>query len=310
MTDKIYRAGIIGCDKWGQALIKTINGMDGIQIGALCTTELENLKLCKGRVHHYTDYSELIYGNDSLDFIVIATPPDAHAEIIRSCIGTVKPFMVEKPLGVGAAQTKSLIDEIQRAKVNCMVGYNSLFNEAYQIVNRQNYKQKIKAIVTKLNTFGPFRSDISIFWDWLPNELAMVLASAEEMPEWVHGTYKEDPNYDNAGQVKVDLKFKNYMGRIEVNNVAETKYKVFQIDNAYSRLTMMDNEVYEVRDKVRPVTVGVDNPMRTLMESMILHIETGESFGLEISLHISILIDKIIESVKKGEPVMVKEVKS
>lgn len=304
MNEKIYRIGVIGCGRFGKNHIKTINNMSGVEVAAICTSNEENAKLVKNtKVQVFKEYSDMIVNAHSLDFVIIASPPSTHYNVMDCCISVLKPFIVEKPFCTNYLQTKDMVSQLLKSKVPCMVDFTQLFNPAFRGLVIANSKQKIKAISSKVHAFGPFRKDVSMFWDWLPHDLSMIQSIAQSMPEWVRATQEEDLNYDNAGQINVELKYKNFTAKIEIDNVAGKKYRVFEVDNSFSRLTMMDNELYEIRDGIRSITVGNESALQVLINSTILHIETGESYGLELSLEIAKIIEKTIESVKEGDKV-------
>lgn len=299
MSEKVYRLGVVGVGRWGKNFIKTINGMSGVEVSAICTRDPSNSKLCKNKPHVYTDYTEMILGLTNVDGFVVCMPPKLHFPVMDTCIKALKPFIIEKPMCMSLAQTTEICSHINDAKLPVLVDYTQLFNPAYLEVLNAIYKQKINHIVSKVRSFGPFRKDVSMLWDWLPHDLSMIFRSTREEPISLKATYEQDPNYDNAGIIKVDIKFKTHKANIDIDNTAGQKFRVFSIDGQNSTTTMMDNEVFEVRDKnVRPLTVSKDLPLKNVVDMFLLCMEEGKSFGLDISLNVARTIEKVEESIK------------
>lgn len=305
MADKTYRFSIVGCGRWGKNMIKTINGLPNMEVAAICTSNPANAKLIPHKVQVYSDFHDMIFGMPGIDGVIICCPPQYQPKVIDDCIAALKPFIAEKPFALSSKQALAMITDIQRAKLPCIVDYTQLFNPAYRELAGRNFKNKTKSILSKTHSFGPFRKDVSMVWDWLPHDLSMIVASTPDSPLSVTASYDVEPNYDNAGQINVELSFKNFKANIEIDNVAGKKYRVFEIENSFSKLCMMDNELFEIKDSIRPITVSNQSPLQELIKAFILYIESGESFGLEISSEVTRIIEKTIEAIETGEKVAI-----
>lgn len=70
-----------------------------------------------------TDWRKLVDRKD-IDLIDIAAPNDMHLEIAIAAAQAGKMVMCEKPLGRNAAESKRMVDAVEKAKVPNMVWYN------------------------------------------------------------------------------------------------------------------------------------------------------------------------------------------
>ncbi len=70
-----------------------------------------------------TDWRKLVERKD-IDVIDIASPNDTHMEIAIAAAAAGKMVMCEKPLGRNAAESKKMVDAVEKAKVANMVWYN------------------------------------------------------------------------------------------------------------------------------------------------------------------------------------------
>ena len=70
-----------------------------------------------------TDWRKLVDGKD-IDLIDIASPNDTHMEIAIAAAKAGKMVMCEKPLGRNAAESRKMVDAVEKAGVANMVWYN------------------------------------------------------------------------------------------------------------------------------------------------------------------------------------------
>jgi predicted dehydrogenase len=70
-----------------------------------------------------TDWRKLV-DDKSIDLIDIASPNDTHMEIAIAAAEAGKMVMCEKPLGRSAAESRKMVDAVEKAKVANMVWYN------------------------------------------------------------------------------------------------------------------------------------------------------------------------------------------
>lgn len=79
--------------------------------------------------------------NNSNDYVVIASPPDAHLLQLRECIDIGVPTLCEKPLCSIEECDFMLLNEAK--KYNVMLGYNWYFNKDVQRINLFGNKKQI-----------------------------------------------------------------------------------------------------------------------------------------------------------------------
>src|SRR5690606_30544414 len=72
---------------------------------------------------HETDWRSLIE-RDDINLIDIASPNDTHVEIAVAAAGAGKMVACEKPLGRTPAESRRMVEAVERAGVANMVWYN------------------------------------------------------------------------------------------------------------------------------------------------------------------------------------------
>ncbi|GKV65859.1 MULTISPECIES: Gfo/Idh/MocA family oxidoreductase [unclassified Sporosarcina] len=80
------------------------------------------------------------FTNDEIDAVVIVTPTDVHAEMIKKAAENGKHIFVEKPLTSNLLEADGVIQSIEEHQVLCQVGFMRRFDPAYV-----EAKKRIKA---------------------------------------------------------------------------------------------------------------------------------------------------------------------
>ena len=73
---------------------------------------------------------------DSADAVVIATPTDAHATLVRAAVERGLSTFCEKPLAFDLGETADLVGRVERAGVPFQVGFQRRFDPAYREAHR------------------------------------------------------------------------------------------------------------------------------------------------------------------------------
>ena len=81
-----------------------------VAVADLCPARLEAARAAAPRALLYADWREMLSRESALDFIDIATPPDAHAEIALAALGRGVHVLCEKPLTRTLAEARALVE--------------------------------------------------------------------------------------------------------------------------------------------------------------------------------------------------------
>jgi myo-inositol 2-dehydrogenase/D-chiro-inositol 1-dehydrogenase len=73
---------------------------------------------------------------DGADAVVIATPTDVHATLVRAAVERGLPTFCEKPLAFDLGETADLVGRVERAGVPLQVGFQRRFDPAYREARR------------------------------------------------------------------------------------------------------------------------------------------------------------------------------
>lgn len=114
-----------------------LNTHPSVKIAAVCDKSRTMMTLFKEHtgVNIFNNYRDMIRDED-LDFVVISTPADSHAEAIETAIQNDLHVFTEKPFVMNIAEGNRILDLLKEKPVVNQVGYVNRFNEVFQEVKK------------------------------------------------------------------------------------------------------------------------------------------------------------------------------
>ena len=177
------RFGLIGVGRWGKVYIKTLLTMpDRCRLTHLATSKPEHAALVPHPVTVLSDWRALL--RSDCDAVIIATPPQTHAEILEACIEAGKPCIVEKPLCLDMATAERLHAKVNASGVAVLVNHTQLFDSAYRTLKHavEKAEEPIRLILSEGMGLGPFRTDAPPLWDWGSHDISLCLDLLGALP--------------------------------------------------------------------------------------------------------------------------------
>lgn len=205
---RAVRFGLIGVGRWGKVYLRTLLSLgERCRISHLGTRNPENAKLVPYPVTVESDWKRVI--NSACEAVIIATPPQTHAEILDACVEAGKPTIVEKPLCLDVATAERLHQRIHASRVPVLVDHVHLFHPAYGRLRQvlQECGEAVRVVYSEGLGPGPIRADVSALWDWGPHDVSLCLDVLAERPvhmEALGGPRGEDGTPD---QISLRLDF-------------------------------------------------------------------------------------------------------
>jgi myo-inositol 2-dehydrogenase/D-chiro-inositol 1-dehydrogenase len=71
------------------------------------------------------------------DAMVIVTPTDTHAPLIKRAIDAGLPTFCEKPIAIGIAETREIVEHVKRRNGRLQIGFQRRFDAGYQRAQRE-----------------------------------------------------------------------------------------------------------------------------------------------------------------------------
>lgn len=166
------RLGLIGVGRWGRNYVRTIAEIDGAVLEMVASSNPETAALVPVGCRIVADWPDLLAAD--VDAVIIATPPNTHAKILLAAAAAGKAILVEKPLVTTAADLAAIQPALATSRV--MVEHTHLFHPAFRALKAAvAVKGPPVAIRASAGNIGPYRTDVSVLWDWAPHDVAMAL---------------------------------------------------------------------------------------------------------------------------------------
>jgi predicted dehydrogenase len=269
------------------------------------------------------------------DAVVIATPPQSHAELASLALRAGKHVLVEKPLATSSPEARALVDEARRSNAILMVGHTFQFNPAVRELARRLGEGEFGNIFyihsSRLN-LGLYRSDVNVVWDLAPHDITIMNYLLRSAPSAVTawGNALASTSVEDLAFIRLDYEDLGIAGYVHlswldprkvrrVTVVGSQKMAVYD-DLAEERLRIFDRGVepasgYQPHE--RPVAyrygditsphIGFDEPLALEDGHFVDCIrrqtapETSGTDGLEVIA----VLEAIDRSLRLGTPVAV-----
>lgn len=180
MSNQKLRIGIIGIGWYATELIAALRETGRVEIVAISRRNPERLALAQQQLkisEAYTDWREMLE-KSALDAVVVATPPNAHAEPTVAALERGLHVFVEKPLATTQADAQRMVAAAAKTDRILMVGYNARGMASWRTIKRQLCEG---AIGTLRQVSVSACVDVRFIWRGmaLPDETQNVIASSE-----------------------------------------------------------------------------------------------------------------------------------
>jgi len=182
------RIAVLGCGYWGSNHIRTLKAL-----GALHAVSDLNSARAEGFASEQDCLAietEQLFVRDDVDAIIMALPPQFHADMAVRAVEGGKDVLVEKPIALTVADAERAV---QAAKDNgrvFMVGHVLRFHPAFETLKALIDKGElgeVRYIHSHRLGLGKFHTENDALWDLAPHDLSMILAITGTEPIEVRG---------------------------------------------------------------------------------------------------------------------------
>ena len=125
MENSKLRIGIIGLGRMGLLHTAIFNSLPESTVAAVVDPAMfpaKPLGMLNPNIKVFKSIEKML-DKEKIDGVVIASPVGYHIENALECVRHNIPFMMEKPLSVGAKQAEPLISELEKRSLPNMIGY-------------------------------------------------------------------------------------------------------------------------------------------------------------------------------------------
>ncbi|AGB44540.1 Gfo/Idh/MocA family oxidoreductase [Mesorhizobium sp. CO1-1-7] len=182
------RIAVLGCGYWGSNHIRTLKAL-----GALHAVSDTNRARAEGFASEQDCLAiepDQLFVRDDIDAIIMALPPQFHADLAVRAVENGKDVLVEKPIALTVADAER---SVQAAKDNSrvfMVGHVLRFHPAFETLKGLIDKGElgeVRYIHSHRLGLGKFHTENDALWDLAPHDLSMILAITGTEPIEVRG---------------------------------------------------------------------------------------------------------------------------
>jgi predicted dehydrogenase len=182
------RIAVLGCGYWGSNHIRTLKSL-----GALYAVSDANRARAEGFASEQEclaiDPDEIVTRTD-VDAIVMALPPQFHADFSIRAVEHGKDVLVEKPIALTVPDAQRAVAAAEANKRIFMVGHVLRFHPAFEKLKElidSGELGEIKYIHSHRLGLGKFHTENDALWDLAPHDLSMILAITGTEPLEIRG---------------------------------------------------------------------------------------------------------------------------
>ncbi len=295
---KPLRLGLIGAGRWARAYVKTIAAVPDTQLVRVARRSAQPVDFLPPGTELTTDWKSVACARD-LDAVIIATPPQCHAEMAEAAVLAGLPVLVEKPLTLDLEQARQLREKAVKRDVLVMVEHTHLFNPAFRAMKRISTAMgAIRSITSMAGNWGPFRKDVPILWDWGAHDIAMCLELMEDMPSKVAARIEESRKTpDGEGStVSIELVFpKNAAVHIRLSNLLEKKVRMILVNFDTASLEFDDLNINKLISRplrqgiARPIPIGTDLPLTVAVQEFCEKVRAHKTDHASLDLGVEVV---------------------
>ena len=164
------RVAVLGCGYWGGNHIRTLSGL-----GVLHAVSDANRARAEGLAREFNclcvDPADL-YDHPEIDAIVMALPPQYHAEAAIRAVRAGKDVLVEKPIALNVADAKAAVKAARDGGRAFMVGHVLRFHPAFEKLQEliaNGELGSVRYIHSNRLGLGKFHTENDALWDLAPH---------------------------------------------------------------------------------------------------------------------------------------------
>lgn len=277
------KLAVLGHGHWGRNLVRVFH-----QLGALAA-------VCEASPAARQEVAEkypgvrvesdpaAVFGDASLNAVVIATPAETHFTLAKAALEAGKNVFVEKPLALRSTEAEALVALAEGRKRVLMVGHLLRYHPAIRKLKelcQAGELGRIEYVYSNRLNLGKVRREENALWSFAPHDVSVLLHLFESMPLQVSttgGTYLQ-PNiadvtvstllFDHGGRAHIFVSWLHPFKEQKLVVVGSKKMAVFDDVAAQNKLMLFDKAIAMVdgnfqvkRPEGVPVAIDATEPL-------------------------------------------------
>jgi predicted dehydrogenase len=171
------RIAVVGCGYWGAKHVRVLAGLPEIDYLLLVDPDEVNRIALSKSFSGLPHVSNIEAALDSVDAVLVATPPSTHVDLALAAIEAGKHVLVEKPLATSSQDGERLISAAASASTVLMVGhtfeYNAAVRKLHDVMSNDGLGRLHYIDTARLN-LGLYQWDVNVVWDLAPHDVSII----------------------------------------------------------------------------------------------------------------------------------------
>ena len=130
------RIGLLGVGRLGAAHAETLRSLPDVDALRIYDADPSRAAAVARNVGA-TAVDAIEGAFEGVDAVVIVTPTDTHAALIAKAMDASLPTFCEKPIAIGIAETRAVVDRVRRSKGRLQIGFQRRFDAGYGAARRE-----------------------------------------------------------------------------------------------------------------------------------------------------------------------------
>ena len=169
----------IGVGYWGPNLLRNLVSNKKCEVGSVIELSSERRQFVQELYPSVPvgDNVEIVFADDSIAAVVIATPVRTHYNLVMRALNAGKHVLVEKPMATSVDEVEAIGDLANKNGLVAMVGHTFLYNEAVRYVKGlidQGEIGEIRYIYSQRLNLGRIREDVNALWNLAPHDVSII----------------------------------------------------------------------------------------------------------------------------------------
>lgn len=193
----MIRIGLLGAGRIGQMHARAVSALDNVEIAAIHDPRDEAAALVQAMTGAARRTSIMEITDDpEIDAVIISSPTDQHAEQIIDAAQAGKHIFCEKPIDLNLEKVRACLDEVKKANVKMMIGFNRRFDTNFDAVKRNIINGEVGEVelvqITSRDPSAPsvdyLKTSGGIFFDMMIHDFDMARYVLEDEIVEVYAT--------------------------------------------------------------------------------------------------------------------------
>ncbi len=203
------RVAVAGAGRWGRNLARCFH-----ELGALesIVTRTPDRMTDAARDYSVPQLSfDAAIGSDAIDAIVIATPPETHADLCIRAVEAGKHVLIEKPLALDWRDCERVQAAVKQSRKIVMVGHQLQFHPVFARLRQMvldGHLGTIFDVESRRLSPGRLRSAEDVASSFAPHDISMILSLFGEPPRRSVKSCHAHLMKGHADDCRFDLEFK------------------------------------------------------------------------------------------------------